>query len=354
MHRFGQVPTHISNNQFRRPTQTQFHGHSTQSQSRSPFTHYGGGRAETNRDMIQVAGSLNLHSTDSQCAPGVKANGGSCLTKQHLFKIAQSYNQAYPNTPIRDLNQMNRDQLWQAIRDRLFSVCKDSESCWLDQNFVIRVDDDESLQNRFKPKRPNGKYQWLDTTNIQKTMEQYETKYPDFSFIGPVPMNFSKLSSDIVGAINDLDLSKAYRDGIRRIGIVFNMSPWHPGQTSSGSHWVALWIDLNQRVIAFFDSFGLQGRPDTTRAATASGSGNDSVHCIQDKVQTLIDRLVKTYPGMNVKCNTIQHQRKNSECGVYAMYFITSALEGRSVDEIFHDIKTDEEMNRYRNVFFRP
>jgi hypothetical protein len=35
------------------------------------------------------------------------------------------------------------------------------------------------------------------------------------------------------------------------------------------------------------------------------------------------------------------------------MRFILSALEGQDVDEIFKNVKRDEEMNQYRDVLFR-
>jgi len=302
----------------------------------------GGSNERTGGTSIEVYSpnnqAVSINQSSGSCAPGVNSNGSSCLTKQNLLKIAQTYNQSYPNTQIRGVSQMDRNQLWKAIRDRLYPVCQESESCWVDQDFMINLGDDE-VHNRFKPKRPKGKYQWLDTNNIQKTMEQYEQKYPDFAFIGPVPMNFSQLSSDIVGAINELDLAQAYSEGIRKIGIIFNLSPWHPGDTNSGSHWVSLWIDLKQKIVAYFDSFG---------------HPNKNNNCIPAKIKTLINRIISRYPGMTVKCNPYTHQKQNSECGVYSMYFIKSALDGRQVDEIYRDIKSDEEMNQYRNVFFRP
>jgi len=274
------------------------------------------------------------------CAPGVNNNDGSCLGLNDLRQIAGSYNRNYPNKPIPNINNMTRGQLWKTIRDRLNHVCQDNETCWIEQNFV---QDNQDLQSRFKPKSPKGRYDWLSTSDIHEVMEQYEKKFPDFSFLGPVPINFSELSDSLVDGVNRLDLEKAYRQGIRKIAIVFNLSPWYFGQKDSGSHWVTLWIDMINYEIAYFDSFGFEARPAKNR-----------VHCIPLKIQDLIDRLIARYPGFKIKCNTFQHQRANSECGVYAMYFITSALEGRKVDDIFRDIKRDDVINRYRDVFFRP
>lgn len=275
----------------------------------------------------------------SYCAPGVNGGGGSCLSLSDLRKIATAYNKSYPNNQIKAINNLNKGQLWMAIRNRLNRVCNDNEACWVEQNFIL----DPELESRFKPKQPGGRYSWLATDDIHNVMTQYEKVHKDFAFLGPVPINFSELSDSLVDGVNNLDLNRAYRQGIRKIAIVFNLSGWYPGQKNSGSHWVALWINLTKREIAYFDSYGLKGRP-----------AKDQVHCIPEKINQLVERLIKNYPGFTIKCNTFQHQRDNSECGVYAMYFIKSALEGRSIDAIFRDIKRDEEMNLYRDEFFRP
>lgn len=278
----------------------------------------------------------------SSCAPGnVNGNDRSCLSISALRKIASAYNKQNPSNQIKNINSLSKDMLWKDIRNRLLSVCQNDESCWIEQNFILNLNDNE-LINQFKPKKPPGKYQWLGTGDIHSVMEQYEKKYPTFSFLGPVPINFSNLSDQLVNEVNNLNLAEAYGQGIRQIGVVFNMSPWYPSQKSSGSHWVALWIDLNKKVIAFFDSYGMSKQKTRTQ-----------VHCIPIQIQELIKKLTQRYPIFDVKCNTVQHQRANSECGIYSMYFIKKALEGVNVDTIFRNIKLDDEMNRYRNVFFR-
>ena len=81
------------------------------------------------------------------------------------------------------------------------------------------------------PKGPTaGSFEWLRTSNINKALKKYEKAHPDFVFFGPVPINFS----EIVTELNGLNLSRLYKNGIRSIGIIFNMDP----HTQGGSHWV--------------------------------------------------------------------------------------------------------------------
>lgn len=52
--------------------------------------------------------------------------------------------------------------------------------------------------------------------------------------------------------------------------------------------------------------------------------------------------------------NNSRFQFKNTECGVYSIYFIESFLKGKSHDEIVSQIIHDNEMNKKRNIYYRP
>lgn len=52
--------------------------------------------------------------------------------------------------------------------------------------------------------------------------------------------------------------------------------------------------------------------------------------------------------------NDIRFQFKNTECGVYSIYFIESFLKGNTHDEILSNIIKDNEMNTRRNIYYRP
>ena len=52
--------------------------------------------------------------------------------------------------------------------------------------------------------------------------------------------------------------------------------------------------------------------------------------------------------------NDTRFQFKNTECGVYSIYFIESFLQGKNHDEIVSKIIHDNEMNKKRNIYYRP
>ena len=103
------------------------------------------------------------------------------------------------------------------------------------------------IRKFFKPPSPKGKYDWLSSIDIADVMEQYEKKYPDFIFLGPVPIDFDEILTE-VGQMN----LKTLANKKKRIGIVFNTDP----HDMPGEHWISMFIDLNDKTICFFDSTG--------------------------------------------------------------------------------------------------
>ena len=50
--------------------------------------------------------------------------------------------------------------------------------------------------------------------------------------------------------------------------------------------------------------------------------------------------------------NTMRHQFRNSECGVYSIHFIVSMLDGLSFPAFVKNVITDAQMNQYRKLYF--
>jgi hypothetical protein len=63
--------------------------------------------------------------------------------------------------------------------------------------------------------------------------------------------------------------------------------------------------------------------------------------------------LAKNLEKIEVKFNQNQHQFKDTECGVYSIYFILELLNGRNFNELSKNIVKDEQMNSFRGKYFR-
>ena len=105
-------------------------------------------------------------------------------------------------------------------------MLKDSCSRYVEnQGILSNVNDDELRHKTFKPIHPDewldNKYAWLSNFDIDAVMAQYEDLYKDFVFLGPVPIDFEDIYTELSGKT----LQNLYKQGKRRIGIVFNLDP---------------------------------------------------------------------------------------------------------------------------------
>ena len=202
------------------------------------------------------------------CAPDKVNNKFTCFSFQSLQKIANTWNKTVTNknNKINNslINAQNNDEnkynLWKDIQLKLAktSPCT-KDYCLLDNKSLGELEDVEIEFETFRPPKPDEWYKnknaWLSTTDIQHVILQYENKYPDFEFIGPVPIDFDKkvsLGGCIVNELCNLDIEKLYKNGKRKIGVVFNLDP----HDKPGSHWVSLFVNMNNGGIYFYDSVG--------------------------------------------------------------------------------------------------
>jgi len=263
------------------------------------------------------------------CSPSRQyKNRFTCFSNESLMKIARAYNNKVSNDDKINLND-DQYKLYNNISKKLSRVCT-NEICWANQKFVQNLNDDEIDFHTFKPKKPKGKYQWLSTIDIRDVMKQYEKKFKDFVFIGPVPIDFD----DIHTEIGNINLKKLIKQQKNKIGIVFNLDK----HNQSGSHWVALYFEFsnNRSEVNFFDSYG---------------------ELPNKRIQILMDRFInmgRDQLDLNImqNINKTRMQYANSECGVYSMNFILHLLLGDSFEKTTSNIVYDEEMNNRRNLFF--
>ena len=176
----------------------------------------------------------------------------------------------------------------------------------------------------------------------------------DFMYLGTVPYDFEDLK-DL--GIKDLNLKKINNDGINKIGMVINLDYHYQG----GSHWVALYTDLKKNQIYFFDSFAKKPKKKIkqfiNRLTKYLYKNNfDSNLNINNVIKKLegggTNSQIKNLSKFDIRFNNIQHQFKNSECGVYSINFIIRLAKGESFDNITKNITKDDDMNLCREVYF--
>ena len=151
-----------------------------------------------------------------QCSPmALKNNKGSCLNRKLLEKIAKILNE---NPNCEEINKNCDDnELYKKVCSNMSKIsdCK-SEYCWLTVQDIVhklKTEEVEEFKELFKPQMPddwkNEPNMWLNTTDIDNVMEQYEKYDDEFEYLGAHPIDAQKCSvSQEVCKININNLMK--------------------------------------------------------------------------------------------------------------------------------------------------
>jgi hypothetical protein len=285
---------------------------------------------------------------DDRCAPSKSYKEGSCFTVENLQFIAKQINSKYfKNNYKSKYNkgkyiQININNKKRGLLKDLITFFKDKyhcndQLCWLKTPFLQSHGNSEILEDTFRPSGPDKGNDWLSNFDINNSMKQYEKKFKDFKFFQAAPDDFADLTNlkfnNYHNGRNNYEKlwDKLKRENKTRIGTIFNTDD----SSGGGQHWNALFFDLNKGQINFFDSVGT--KPSRN-------------------VRKFIDILQKYFKSKNInskyKYNTIQHQFKNSECGVYSMNFIIKRLNGETFENIANNVTKDDTMNLCRGKYF--
>jgi len=276
----------------------------------------------------------------------------SCFTNEVLLELKKSYNKHYPDNAIVTTDPV---RVWWELKHRMSSCNK--EDCWLD---VIRDPDEKKKLDKFlfSPDHPKEWIKdhdaWLSNYDINDVLRQYEAKYANFEYIEATPIDFDKKPKSMNGECVREDLCKFslaehIRKGKTKIAIVFNLGK----HDEDGSHWMAMFIDVQHALIFYFDS--------------ASNPTPDEVTLFKDRIieqgKNLNTQKMKSIDFRYETNGSFEHQKTDSECGMYVMYFIitmithkTSAGKHLNTEELVHYFKSvripDEEVFKKRKELF--
>jgi hypothetical protein len=293
--------------------------------------------------------SNNSNNSNNKCAPNLDFENGSCIPLHVLIDMAVAYNKhnklnklnskiyLNDNLDIHDPDEY-KNYLIKEFKKRF----NDDQKEWIKLKFVEFMSDEHKFflnNSTFRPDGPKGKFDWLSTLDINKVLQQYEDKYDDFKFLGAVPIDFYDINISIfIGnkkyTFKNLDFDECVKNGINRFGIVFNLDEsW-----KSGSHWVSLYFDLKKKQIYFSDSYGIKPEKRIVEYI-------DIIRNFMSKYNTL--------KNTEIRYNKTQHQKGNSECGVYSINFILRLLKGRTFDHITKTRIPDNKVNSCRPKYFK-
>jgi hypothetical protein len=240
----------------------------------------------------------------TRCKPGLKQTiGNTCFTKDIVNKIKYHYN-------INAVKKITAKKPKTIMKHLKKNTNCDDEQCWLKS---LPPQEQNNITNYlYRPKYPkewkNNKNEWLSNFDILAVIKQYEESYPCFKFIGPTFIDFdSKLYDDkcVENKLCKFQIDTYIKRKQTKIGIIFNLDK----HNQRGSHWVSLFVDLENKFIFYFNSTGEETPPE-----------------IYALIERIISQSSERGIQLDYKFNHLEHQLEDTECGIYSLFFIISML----------------------------
>jgi hypothetical protein len=209
-------------------------------------------------------------------------------------------------------------------------------------------------------------------------LHQYELTHPTFKAFGPTPIDFDSRPKDESGKcvweeLCTFQLSNYLEKGKTKLGMVFNLDK----HDEEGSHWVSLFVDLEERFIFYLDSAGnripkeirtLVKRIQTQGMSLSSPLNSYSSWSMTDK-EINSSPIAKQGADLNLQRfkfyenYPLEHQLGNTECGMYSLYFIITMLTGETEGRTFRTSGEkiqffkkkrvpDKYVSKYRKIYF--
>jgi Ulp1 family protease len=121
--------------------------------------------------------------------------------------------------------------------------------------------------------------------------------------------------------------------GKNKFAAVFNLDK----HNENGSHWISLFINAQLKIIMFFDSANGKIPPEISRF-----------------IKKVKQQGLETGIKFKFLRNEKQHQRGNTECGVYAIHFIVEMLNNanRAIELFLNGYIPDNKIEKYRKIYF--
>jgi hypothetical protein len=246
-----------------------------------------------------------------------------------LGQIAQK---AGVTTARKSPEQIRRDL------ENKFQVSEGAEYSFLSAAPLAPEERAEYVKQYLRPKQPDAwkkdPDQWLDSSNIENVMKQYEEMDPKFEFMGPFPIDFAAPdpykgggSKCLIQEMCSIRILESMKKGIQKVGIIYNLDPHYKG----GSHWIANFIDIPARRCYYFDSYGMKP---------------------PKQIETFMKWLTTQDSSLRLAYNARRFQFNGSECGMYCLYFIIRMLAGDNFRAFCRKAPRDSAMLDLRDCLF--
>lgn len=272
-----------------------------------------------------------IKTTESECSIAHPDGTKVCSKPKIIQKIAE----------ISGATNSDATAILTEVKEKL--NC-DTEKCVL-KKIIKKVEPDvaqeikESLATDFKPNGPALTTALLSNIDIDKILAQMAAKYDLLA------MPFHMIDFDTFRGgntdLNTIDLADEVAKGMKTFSVVLNTDKY----SGNGVHWFCLFGDFRGK--------GTQDDPYTLEYFNSSGDRpRASVAEWLVKQEASINKKMPDKTVVVRKDMPIAHQQGDTECGVYALYYLIERIKGKSRDEINSAEIPDDEMTKFRQALF--
>lgn len=309
---------------------------------------------------------------NSFCSP-VNDKNKLCFTTASMTKMvniwnsfnkhkiyAKNANQIYTefNNMFKEICGNNSYWLWCGLIEKMADFKLSSATNISNYNKLMKIKRDLRLiaKKNLRPEKPESWYknpkEWLSNYDIQNVMIQYaQCKKYKYDFLGVFPIDFSVASVNGVCLYSEfcsIDVLKYIKKGKKFIGLITNLDK----HDEAGSHWTSTFIVIDPTL-------------QTYGAYYYDSTGHTIPSYLNNFLLGIKAQCDKLFPNKEFKINLNkkQHQRKNTECGVFSMVFQIRWINkhivkknNTSFEEIIsgNPFIDDDHMIKVRDVLFRP
>lgn len=250
------------------------------------------------------------------------------MDEKDIDRLRTVYNEEHKQEP--PIQTGSAEVMWNSIKQRLQDKCKSGRGECIITSLLTR------------PKAPAewkvNPEEWLSSTDIDKLEKQFEKLFAEYKHLGTFPMDFDSKSETgecLVSALCSIDIQSLAQKGSTQIGIIFNTDV----STGPGEHWVAVFCDIRPELayprMTYFDSYAQKPEKEIKR--------------LMKRWKEQWDATGLHSQPMKLTYNKTRHQYKDSECGMYCVYFHYCCLSGIPMEERV----PDDVVNSFRRMLFQ-
>jgi len=288
--------------------------------------------------IVENVDSVLTNTNESECI-----NGSKICSSRGIINLMSKYVNVSSTT--------NNIDIVKQIEDKL--NC-DSESCVLnnpDFNSFVKKEIGHSnliqneLNTNFKTSGPRNTVDLLSNFNIDETLlrwaREFKTFYPcpftmiDFKIIRN-QFATTNLANIMSGKVPYTDPIKGQQyNSFKTYACVLNTDV----SNGRGKHWVCIFVDCRSQIwtIEYFNS-----------------SGNPPCRDVNEWMEIQRSYLLKIHNKVEtITVTNLVHQRSNTECGMYVLYYIRSRLDNIPYQLFLTKRIEDTVVTKFRKHVFR-